>query len=72
MFFLDFGWSWISPSASDLRMLLQTGSCHERLQSLDGIPQRVPYWLDGVSIGMDTRLYEYFSLCYDDPAPGQG
>ena len=51
VFFLDFGWSWISPSASDLQMLLQTGSCPECLQSLDGFPQRLPYWLDGVSVG---------------------
>ena len=35
-------------------------------------PQRLPLWLDGVSVGKDTQSYEYFSLCYDDPAPGQG
>ena len=27
---------------------------------------------DGVSVGKDTQSYEYFLLCYDDPAPGQG
>ena len=35
-------------------------------------PQCLPYWIDGVSFRKDTQSYEYFSLCYDDPAPGQG
>ena len=35
-------------------------------------PQCLPLWLDGVSIRKDTQSYECFSLCYDDPAPGQG
>ena len=35
-------------------------------------PQCLPLWLDSVSIRKDTQLYECFSLCYDDPAPGQG
>ena len=35
-------------------------------------PQCLPLWLDSVSIRKDTQSYEYFSLCYDDPAPGQG
>ena len=35
-------------------------------------PQCLLLWLDGVSVRKDTQSYEYFSLCYDDPAPGQG
>ena len=35
-------------------------------------PQCLPLWLDGVSVRKDTQSYECFSLCYDDPAPGQG
>ena len=35
-------------------------------------PQCLLLWIDSVSVGKDTQLYEYFSLCYDDPAPGQG
>ena len=35
-------------------------------------PQCPPLWLDGISVRKDTQSYEYFSLCYDDPAPGQG
>ena len=35
-------------------------------------PQCLPYWIDGISVRKDTQSYEYFSLCYDDPAPGQG
>ena len=30
------------------------GSCPERLQSLDSIPQCLPYRLDDVSVRMDT------------------
>ena len=35
-------------------------------------PKHLPLWIDGVSVRKDTQLSEYFSLCYDDPAPGQG
>ena len=35
-------------------------------------PQWLPLRLDGVSVRKDTQSYECFSLCYDDPAPGQG
>ena len=47
------------------------GSCPKCLPSQDSIPQCLLYWWDGVSAGTDTRSYEYFSLCYDNPAPGQ-
>ena len=33
-------------------------------------PRHLPYWPDGISVGTNTQSYEYFSLCYDDPAPG--
>ena len=66
---------WLVPDfsllASNRLALLQAGVLPQSLQSLDGIPQHLPYWLDGVSVGTDTQSYEYFSLCYDDPAPGQ-
>ena len=58
--------------ASNRLTLLQAGVLPQSLQSLDGIPQCLPLWLDGAGIGKDTQSYEYFSLCYDDPAPGQG
>ena len=34
-------------------------------------PRCLLLWLNGVSVRKDTQSYEYFSLCYDDPAPGQ-
>ena len=71
LFSLDFGWSWILPLCPTCGRYCKQGYCPKCLQSLDGIPQCLPYWLDGVSVGTDTRSYEYFSLCYDDPAPGQ-
>ena len=60
-----------SLSASNRWTLLQTGVLPQHLQSLDGIPQCLPYWLDGISVEMDTRPYEYFSLCYDCCNMGQ-
>ena len=67
---------WLASSgfllASNRLMLLQAGVLPQSLQSLDGIPNAFRYGLTALASERDTQLYEYFSLCYDDPAPGQG